>query len=598
MMNLLMFVLVSLSPRAGEISPRLEGILSELPPEGRVLAWVDLTGEGKVPDAWVEEIAKTGARVRVRSEWLHSVSVRATREQLEEIASLPFVRGLSPVARFKRTEPMPSRPPPLPKFPPGRAPYGPSFLQLDMLGVPELHDMGLTGLGVRIAVFDAGFDTSHPAVRGLKIIAFRDFVRELADDTLDASPTFRGNDHGLAALSVLGGHEEGKLIGPAYGAEFILARTENTSWEWPLEEDAWIAAAEWADSLGADIISSSLGYSRWDDGTGYSPDDLDGDTPRITRAADEAARRGILVVTAAGNEGTLICPGDGDSVITVGAVDEDLEVAPFSSRGPTSDGRIKPDLAALGVEVLAAWTDPAGPTYRRVSGTSMATPLIAGLSALILQAHPHWSPTQVREALRRSAHRALSPDCDVGWGVPYGPSALKAEGTLYGRVVDDQGRPVQGAVLRLKVGEETMETTTSPQGWFLFREIPRGRYELDVRCPFYASYTTYISLPEWDEILLGLGRRCSPPPCLVCSPNPVGEDGAVFSFPLYGKRKATLKLFSPSGELVWSRELRGKEAMVRWEGKNAEGRPVANGVYLCVVEVGGRRMVAKVGVVR
>ncbi|RKY65182.1 MAG: hypothetical protein DRQ08_06270, partial [Candidatus Latescibacterota bacterium] len=90
-MNLLMFVLVSLSPRAGEISPRLEGILSELPPEGRVLAWVDLTGEGKVPDAWVEEIAKTGARVRVRSEWLHSVSVRATREQLEEIASLPFV---------------------------------------------------------------------------------------------------------------------------------------------------------------------------------------------------------------------------------------------------------------------------------------------------------------------------------------------------------------------------------------------------------------------------------------------------------------------------------------------------------------------------
>ncbi|RKY62038.1 MAG: hypothetical protein DRP99_06070, partial [Candidatus Latescibacterota bacterium] len=353
-MNLLMFVLVSLSPRAGEISPRLEGILSELPPEGRVLAWVDLTGEGKVPDAWVEEIAKTGARVRVRSEWLHSVSVRATREQLEEIASLPFVRGLSPVARFRRTEPMPSRPPPLPKFPPGRAPYGPSFLQLDILGVPELHDMGFTGRGVRIAVLDAGFDTSHPAVRGLKIIAFRDFVRELANDTLDASPTFRGNDHGLAALSVLGGHEEGKLIGPAYRAEFILARTENTSWEWPLEEDAWVAAAEWTDSLGADIISSSLGYFRWDDGTGYSPDDLDGDTPRITRAADEAARRGILVVTAAGNEaqtewGTLICPADGDSVITVGAVDEDLEVAPFSSRGPTSDGRIKPDLAALGV---------------------------------------------------------------------------------------------------------------------------------------------------------------------------------------------------------------------------------------------------------
>ena len=595
MVNLIIFIL---SSWAGEISPR-----PILPPEGRVLAWVDLVGE--VPDAWMEEIARTGARIRVRSKWLHSVSVRATKEQLKEIASLPFVRGLSPVARFRRVELVPSRPSPVPKFSPGRAPYGPSFLQLDMLGVPKLHGMGLDGRGVRIAVLDAGFDTTHPAVRGSKIIAFRDFVKELADDTSEASPTTSGNNHGLAVLSVLGGHDEGRLIGPAYEAEFILARTENTSWEWPLEEDTWIAAAEWADSLGADIISSSLGYFRWNDGTGYSPDDLDGDTPRITQAADEAVKRGILVVTAAGNKaqsgwGTLICPGDGDSVITVGAVDGNLEAAPFSSRGPTSDGRIKPDLVALGVEVLAAWTDSAGAIYKRVSGTSIATPLITGISALILQAHPDWSPVQVREALRRSAHRALSPSCDVGWGVPYGPSALEAEGTLYGRVVDDRVRPVQGAVLRLKVGEGTMETSTSPQGWFLLRGIPRGRYELDVWCPFYAPYTTYISLPEWDEISLGLERSGSPPPRIVCSPNPVGSDGAVFSFPLYGRRKASFKLFSSSGELVWSKEgkFQGENATVRWEGRNTEGRPVASGVYLCVVEVGDRRMTTKVGVVR
>lgn len=600
-MNLI--VLILFSARAGEISPRLERMLSGLPPEARVLAWVDLEGEGKVPDSWVEEIAGTGARVRVRSKWLRSISVRATRKQLEEIASLPFVRGLSPVARF-RTQPMPSRPSPVPKSPPARTPYGPSFLQLDMLGVPKLHDMGLAGQGVRIAVLDAGFDTTHPAVRGLKIMAFRDFVKELADDTLEASPTQQGDDHGLAVLSVLGGHDWGKLVGPAYGAEFILARTEDTSWELPLEEDAWIAAAEWADSLGADIISSSIGYSTWDDGTGYSPEDLDGDTPRITRAADEAARRGILVVAAAGNEaqsgwGTLICPADGDSVLAVGAVDEDMEPAPFSSRGPTSDGRIKPDLAALGVEVLAAWKDSTGPTYRRVSGTSIATPLIAGLSALILQAHPDWSPVQVREALRRSANRALSPGCEVGWGVPYGPSALEAEGTIYGRVVDDRGRPVQGAVLRLRVGEGTIETTTSPRGWFLFRGIPKGRYELDVWCPFYSPYSTYIPLPEWEEVLLGLERKCSPPG-LVCSPNPVGPEGAAFSFPLYGGRRATLKLFTSSGELVWSKqgEFQGEDATVRWEGRNEEGRPVASGIYLCVVEVGGRRMVAKVGVIR
>jgi len=602
--NLFIVVFLSVLPSLGRID-KLPRVLAEMPPDSKVLAWVDFTGEGEVPDSWVREVARTGARVRVRSRWFRSVSVRATRRQLEKIVALPFVRRICPVARFKRSRPLPSRPLGVLKPLPDGGIYGPSYAQVAMLGIPRLHEMGLSGKGVRIAVLDAGFDTTHPAVRGLKILAFRDFVQELAEDTLDTSPTLMGDNHGLAVLSVLGGYDEGHLVGPAYGAEFILARTENTAWEWPLEEDAWIAAAEWADSLGADIISSSVGYTTWDDGTGYSPEDLDGDTPRITQAADEAVRRGILVVAAAGNEaqtewGSLLCPADGDSVIAVGAVDRDRKVASFSSRGPTADGRIKPDLAALGVDVTAAWKEDGELGYRQISGTSFAAPLVAGLAALILQAHPDWEPIQVREALKRAGDRVLAPNDDVGWGVPYGPSALEAEETLYGRIVDEKGSSVPEAAIVLKAGDSLWRTTSSQQGWFLMWGIPPGEYELEVWSPFYASYTARVLLPEWDELRTTLRREGTPPPTLVCAPNPVGPEGAIFSFPLRGKAEATLRIFSPSGELVWSwvGKLYGERGVVRWEARNMDGRPIASGIYLCMVEVGGKRMATKVGVVR
>jgi len=243
-------------------------------------------------------------------------------------------------------------------------------------------------------------------------------------------------------LSIIGGFKDGKLIGPAFDANFILAKTENTQSESPIEEDNWLAAAEWADSIGVDVTSTSLGYrDGFDFGfTDYTAADMNGKTTIITKAADMLASKGVVVVNAAGNEGTrlalqqnsLVAPADGDSVIAVGAVTTTGVLASFSSRGPTADGRIKPDVVATGVGVYFANGTPGATTgYFSGSGTSFSCPLTAGVAALILQKHPAWNPMQVREALRMTASNASSPNNNIGWGIinalaasNYSPTAI------------------------------------------------------------------------------------------------------------------------------------------------------------------------------
>jgi serine protease AprX len=231
-------------------------------------------------------------------------------------------------------------------------------------------------------------------------------------------------DHGTYTLSALAGFKEGQLIGPAYGASFLLAKTENTDYERHIEEDNWVAGAEWADSLGADIISSSLGYRDFDSSnTSYTWKDMDGNTTIVTIGADVAASRGILVVNSAGNEGsasgninTLVAPSDGDSVLAVGAVYSSGALVSFSSMGPTADGRIKPDVVARGFGTYCAssW-DTSG--YAGVSGTSLSCPLVAGASALVLQANPTFSNMDIINALKNTASQAQTPNNEYGWGI-------------------------------------------------------------------------------------------------------------------------------------------------------------------------------------
>ncbi|NOY76796.1 MAG: S8 family serine peptidase [Calditrichaeota bacterium] len=394
----------------------------------------DFTDVPVYPD-YIQQIRAAGFRVWTVSKWLNAVSVFASPSSLERLRSFPFVKTIKPVNVFIRP---PVRQKPIEKI---KAPvfekavrshslhYGPSFEQDSVIHVPEVHDLGYNGSGVLIGMLDTGFNwRHHKAFQNLKVVAEYDFIHHdsiTANEAKDSLyfPDKPGQDaHGTETLSCIGGFAPGELIGPAYGASFALAKTEYVPTETRIEEDNWVAGIEWEDSLGADVVSSSLGYLDFDNGFSYDPKtQLDGNTAVTTIAADLAAKKGIVVVNSAGNEGhsrptTLITPADGDSVIAVGAVRMDGEIASFSSDGPTSDGRIKPDVVApgVGVYVVSPYTTDG---FTRSSGTSFSCPLTAGVSALILSAYPELKPMQVRDALRNTANNAKYPNNLYGWGL-------------------------------------------------------------------------------------------------------------------------------------------------------------------------------------
>ena len=393
---------------------------------------------------YVAAVAARVDRVRNVSRWLNAMSVEATREQSAAIAALPFVARVEPVRRYRqRREAL------------GDAAfaaaslaaaadefrksllldYGTSLGQVAQIGVTRLHELRLDGRGVIVAVLDSGFDNlAHESLAPASILATRDFVNGDADvsDTGDAGE----GSHGTATLSVLGGYRPGQMIGPAYAASFLLAKTENTESETPVEEDHWVAAVEWAESLGADVISSSLGYLEFDRPfASYTAADMDGDTALTTRAADLAASRGVVVVVSAGNAGpapgsnSLGAPADGDLVIAVGAVTSAGARAPFSSVGPTADGRIKPDVAAQGVAVKVARPDSTT-AYATANGTSFSCPLVAGTAALLLQAKPDATVDEISRALRTTASQAGRPDNLLGFGIVDAFAALRALGSF------------------------------------------------------------------------------------------------------------------------------------------------------------------------
>ncbi len=379
--------------------------------------------------AYVGEVLKQIKIIRQKSRWLNAVSVEAASAALFEIAQMSFVKSIDMV--FTKVEPLPVKIDPQVSFSRPSVTvmqnlnYGPSYDQNNQINVIPLHNQGYNGAGILVAMLDAGFNNlQHQALRHLNILATWDFVN--GDSIVWDEPGQMGSgNHGTYTLSALAGFKEGSLIGPAYGADFLLAKTENTDWERHLEEDAWIAGAEWADSLGARIISSSLGYlNGFTNGdTNYTWQDMDGNSTIVTIGADIAASRGILVVNSAGNEGpasppqnSLIAPSDGDSVLAVGSVTSSSTRSSFSSMGPTADGRIKPDVMARGSQTWCA-TPLDTSSYWGVSGTSLSCPLVAGAVAVVWQTNPGLTNMEIIEALRSTASRALVPDNEYGWGI-------------------------------------------------------------------------------------------------------------------------------------------------------------------------------------
>jgi len=298
--------------------------------------------------------------------------------------------------------------------------YGNGYNQANMIGVDYLHRLGYTGNNMIIAILDAGFYhvntlSMFDSLRNDgRLLGYKDFV-------LPGNNLFEESNHGMAVASTIVGNVPGVLVGTAPHASVWLLRSEDANSEYIVEEDNWIAAAEFADSVGADVINSSLGYTDFDDDSqSHTYAMMDGNTTRITRGADLAAKKGILVVNSAGNSGNdswhyIGAPADADSIITVGAVDKAGNFASFSSYGPSADNRIKPTVCAQGQgPYVVSTSDGVYPS----NGTSFSSPIMAGAVTCLWQANPTLSNMEIIEVLKKSGSHYLKPDSMFGYGIP------------------------------------------------------------------------------------------------------------------------------------------------------------------------------------
>lgn len=381
-----------------------------------------------VNPAYVGQLQQAGAKIWFTSRWLNAVLIEANSATLATVQKLPIVKGLEfgrSLSMARRSADSPSRlvesVASIGKFG-DLAPlnYGNSQTQITQLGVDKMHQQGIHGEDMLIGILDAGFLNADkvsflkPVFDEKRVVATYDFVRK-------ETSVYEDDAHGLSCLSAIAATAEDQLYGTAYKASFILLRTEDAASEKQIEEANWLFGAEYADSAGVDVISSSLGYTRFDDpATSYTYQDMDGKTALSSRAAEIATETGMVVVVAAGNEGNanwryLSAPSDAASVLAVAAVTQAGTRASFSSYGPSADGRVKPDLAARGQGTNIG--NPGGQIILG-NGTSFATPLMAGLAAGFWQAHPTLTATQVTDALRRSGNQYGAPDDQVGYGIP------------------------------------------------------------------------------------------------------------------------------------------------------------------------------------
>lgn len=365
---------------------------------------------------YVDAIRKKGVHVLVTGKWDNFVTVSCNDSMLiAEIAGLPFVRSTERVWRgvAKRASERGSL---INKPLRTDSLYGPAITQIKMSHADRLHEAGFKGQGMTIAVIDAGFHNVDKieAMKNINILGTRDFVNPEADIYAESS-------HGMSVLSCMAMNQPNVMIGTAPEASYWLLRSEDEYSENLVEQDYWAAAIEFADSVGVDLVNTSLGYYSFDDPTkNYRYRDLNGHYALMSREAAKAADKGIVVVCSAGNSGSgswkkITPPGDAENVITVGAVNKYGVLAPFSSVGNTADGRVKPDVVAVGLGSDVMGTDG---NLRHANGTSFSSPIMCGMVACLWQACPELTAKEIIELVRRSGDRAVFPDNIYGYGIP------------------------------------------------------------------------------------------------------------------------------------------------------------------------------------
>lgn len=547
-----------------------------------------------VKEGHIDVVRSLGGKDIRASRWLNAVSARLTNEQIDDIAGYDFVEKVD-IVRVLRRSPRAELEPPPDVPPPEGGDYGNSYTQNHLLGIDSLHqltindggeEVSISGSGVLLAFLDSGFEVEHPAFDSSDIIDTWDYINDDASVN-DELPTFIQPRHGTLTYSACGGYAPGDLIGPAYGASYALYKTEITSTETEIEEDNWVFAAERADTVGADIISTSLGYSDW-----YEYSDMDGNTAVTTIAADIAASRGILVVVSAGNEGNdpwkyITAPSDGDSVIAVGAVSSTGTITAFSSFGPSYDGRIKPEMVAMGSYV---WCASYTGGYTSSSGTSLSCPLIAGSAALVIQANPslRGNPMAVRERLIMAGDRYPNADPDQRYGFGL-PNVVLAAG--FGIRI----HPIDEISLETGVSTALNITTVAPLGGGVvfepvdfpvsisFEDNGDGTGRLTVvgdydRLGTFSYHLAATSSEYVDTLEFLVSTTTSEgPAAFYIGPNPFTESLTFrLAQPIPGGYD--IEIFSLAGELLF--HYRGEANIFTWTGVNDQGQKIASGVYI------------------
>lgn len=384
---------------------------------------------------YLQAVADCGAQLLNPSKWLNGVSVYATSQSvIDAINALEFVEVVrncpdNPQAQQWKERWMAEEMTSVVKSTVSRGYYGGAETQVTQLKVDEMHALGFDGTGVIIAVLDGGFvgtpdQHCFDRIREEgRLMATRDFV-------FGSTSIYSQSTHGTSCFSTIGAYDPNNMVGTAPMATFILIHTEDGDVENIVEEYNWVSGAEYADSLGVDICSTSLGYIDFDmPQWNHTFQQFDGHTAPMTIGAEIAASRGIICTNSAGNEGggtcTLGIPADAEHIITVGAVDANGERAYFSSVGPTYDGRIKPDVMAMGEDTYVASGYPGWQPYYNGSGTSFSNPVLAGAVACLRQARPYASVQEICDAVRAAGNNTSNPNNYDGYGIPDFTQALE-----------------------------------------------------------------------------------------------------------------------------------------------------------------------------
>ena len=373
-----------------------------------------------VSQSYIKELLGTGVRLVTTSKWNNTVVLEVTDTLLmDKVASMPFVKGVKKV--WTEPDSIPARNDKRKKEVKNKVEktdwhYGKAFRQIEIHGGDSLHAAGFSGKGMHVAVIDAGFYNADEIkfFKKMDLLGTRDFVNPHSD-------IYAENAHGLMVLSCMAANTKGAFVGTAPDASYWLLRSEDNDTEQPIEEDYWAAAIEFADSAGVDVVNTSLGYYEFDKGyQAYRYRDLAGHYSLMSHSASMAADKGMVVVCSAGNSGRsawkkITPPGDAENVITVGAMTKGLKNAEFSSVGNASDGRVKPDVMAIGVSSVVTGTDG---SVSKGNGTSFASPIMCGIVTCFWQACPWLTAKEVVKAVQQAGDRADCPDNIYGYGVP------------------------------------------------------------------------------------------------------------------------------------------------------------------------------------